>query len=171
MTASAHAALYVETRFEAFAPQARRTSKPAVLKPPAAVAAAERDFEEFRRSAPDVGVSGVHPNAVVALLGLYGVLMLSFWLFFGGPATALTLAVITVLGLMYFGMLGAGIVFSDSPPRGVPGRDFGEFLNGRVLTFTGWISGTEALWQIIALPVALSAGAVVFGTIWRFTAG
>jgi hypothetical protein len=171
MTASALTVLDVETPFEAFAPQPRRTSKPTVLAPPATAAAADRDFEEFRRNAPDVGVSGVHPNAVVALLGLYGVLMLSFWLFFGGPATALTLTVITVLGLMYFGMLGAGILVSDSPPPGERGRDFGEFLNGRVLTFTGWISGTEALWQIIALPAALSAGAVVFGAIWRFTAG
>lgn len=76
-------------------------------RPPAQmVASADREFEDLRRDAPDLGVNGVHPTAVKALIGVYGVLLLTFWAFFGGPETALTLGIITVLGVMFFGLLG-----------------------------------------------------------------
>ena len=53
-------------------------------RPPAQmVASADREFEDLRRDAPDLGVNGVHPTAVKALIGVYGVLLLTFWAFFG----------------------------------------------------------------------------------------
>mgnify|MGYP004313848483 FL=1 len=160
------------TTFTALAPYAvfRDTTR-ASIRPTATVARADREFEDLRRDAPDLGVNGVHPTAVKALIGVYGVLLLTFWAFFGGPETALTLGIITVLGVMFFGLLGGGILLSDSIPKGERGRDFGEFLNGHVSIATGWISGREAFAQIIVLPLALLAGAVVFGAIWRLTAG
>ena len=151
----------------------RRASTPAapsVTLPPQAPTS-ERSFEGLRRAAPDLGVSGVHPSVIVALVGLYAVLLLSFWIMFGTPETALTLGIITVLGITFFGLLGGGILLSDSIPKGAQGRSFGEFLEGRVLIATGWIPGKEALSQILALPVALVLGATVFGLIWRLTAG
>ena len=128
-------------------------------------------FESLRRYSPDLGQTGVHPNAVIALIGVYAILMLVFWIAFADAETALTLGVITVLATMYFGLLGGGILVSDSLPKGQRGRSFGDFLDGRALTGTGWISGREALAQIITLPVCLAVGAVVFGLIWRLTAG
>ncbi len=132
---------------------------------------ADREFEELRRDAPDLGVNGVHSGAVKAVLGVYALLLLAFWVFFGGPQTALALGVITVLGAMYFGLLGGGVLVADSSPRRALGRDFGAFLDGKVSIATGWILGREAFAQIILLPVALLAGAIVFGSIWRLTAG
>ena len=160
------------TTFTALAPYAvfRDTTR-ASIRPTATVARADREFEDLRRDAPDLGVNGVHPTAVKALIGVYAALLLTFWAFFGGPETALTLGIITVLGVMFFGLLGGGILLSDSIPKGERGRDFGEFLNGHVSIATGWISGREAFAQIIVLPLALLAGAVVFGAIWRLTAG
>ena len=143
-------------------------------RPPGAavvvVAPAEpRTFEELRRDAADLGQSGIHPFAVQALTGTYAALLIVFWLLFGGPDTALTLGVITVLGMMYFGLLGGGILMSDSVPRVARGRSFSEFLQGRALIATGWISGKEAFAQIIVLPIALTFGAIVIGLIWRVT--
>jgi hypothetical protein len=151
----------------------RRAYAPAPPAVPVAPAAAtsERPFEGLRRAAPDLGSSGVHPSAIVALVALYAVLMLSFWISFGTPETALTLGVITVLGVMYFGLLAGGILLADCLPDGVRGRSFGRFLQGRVAIATGWISGKEALAQILALPAALVLAATIFGFIWRLTAG
>ena len=151
----------------------RRASKPAaaIVSFPSQAPTSERSFEGLRRAAPDLGDSGVHPSVIVALVGLYAVLLLSFWIMFGSPETALTLGIITVLAIMFFGLLAGGILLSDSIPKGVQGRSFGEFLEGRVLIATGWIPSKAALAQILALPVALVLGATVFGFIWRLTAG
>lgn len=134
------------------------------------VAVPERTFEDLRRDAADLGVSGIHPTAVKALIGAYAALLLVFWLFFGDAQTGLTLGIITILGVMFFGLLGGGILLADSVPRGVRGRSFSEFLDGQVSIYTGWIDGREAFAQIIALPLTLLAGGVVFGAIWRLTA-
>ena len=128
-------------------------------------------FESLRRYSLGVGQTSVHPNAVIALIGVYAVLMLVFWMAFADAETALTLGVITMLATLYFGLLGGGILLSDSLPNGLRGRSFGNFLNGQTLAGTGWISGREAFAQIIILPVCLAVGAGVFGLIWRFTAG
>ncbi len=151
----------------------RRAWAPAPRIVPSAPPAetSDRQFDELRRAAPDLGVSGVHPSAIVALVALYAVLMLSFWISFGTPETALTLVVITALAVMYFGLLAGGILLSDSLPDGVRARSFGQFTEGRVLIATGWIRGKEALSQILALPAALVLGATIFGLIWRLTAG
>lgn len=160
----------------AFAPTtdfvpARRAGRAAAAAASAVRATEPRSFEELRRDAADLGVSGVHPTAIKALIGAYAALLLVFWLFFGGPETALTLGIITVLGVMFFGGLGGGILLADSVPRGVRGRSFGDFIEGRALIATGWITGREAFAQIIALPLTLLLGGVVFGTIWRLIAG
>lgn len=144
---------------------------PLWIQPAAPPVVADRELEDLRRDVPDLGVNGMHPTAVKAVIGVYVLLLAAFWVSFGGPETALTLVVITVLGTMYFGLLGGGILLADSPPRGAPGRDFGEFLNGQVSIATGWISGREAFAQLIALPVAMLAGAIAFGAIWQLIAG
>lgn len=127
-------------------------------------------LSELRRLSPNLGVSGVHPTAVKALIGAYGAILVVFWLFFGGPETALTLAIITILAVMFFAGLGGGVLVADSAEPGRRARSFSDFLEGRALIATGWISGREAFAQIIALPLTLLIGAVAFGAIWRLTA-
>ena len=150
----------------------RRIATPAgTIHAPARVTVpdtSERPFEDLRRYAPDAGASGVHPKAIAGLIGLYGLLVCSFWAFFGDHETGLTLAIITVLAAMFFGLLGGGILLSDSVPRGERGRSFDDFVAGRVLTATGWIEGKEALAQILTLPLCLFVGSLVFGAIWCF---
>ena len=138
------------TILTAFTPNvALRDTTASSAKRPAILATYDRGFEELRRDAPDLGVNGVHPTAVKALITTYALLLLTFWAFFGGPETALTLGVISILGIMFFGLLGGGILLSDSVPKGARGRDFSEFLSGEVSIATGWISGREAFAQII----------------------
>ena len=131
----------------------------------------ERRFEELRRIAPDLGTTGIHPTAVASLIGVYGLLMIGFWVSFGNGDTGLTLGVITILATMFFGLLGGGIILADSVPTGTRGRGFNAFLWGEALIGTGWISGKEAFAQIIILPLALASGGAMFGLIWRLTAG
>lgn len=128
-------------------------------------------FDNLRRPASGLGGSGVHPRAVIAVLALYAALLLAFWAFFATPETGLTLLVITGLALMYFGLLGGGVLLADSSPAKEARREFSAFLQGRVAIATGWIGGRDAFAQMITLPLALVAGAVVFGLIWRVTAG
>jgi hypothetical protein len=145
-------------------PEARPLAPPQ----PAAWPAPEPDrFGSLRRPAPGIGDSGVHPRAAVAVLCVYAALVLAFCVLFATPATGLTLFVITVLGTMYFGLLGGGLLLADSPPN--PGRSFAAFLKGRVTIATGSITGREAFIQMIAMPLALLFGAIVFGVIWHVT--
>lgn len=128
-------------------------------------------FLELRRATHDVGRTGVHPVAIKTMVGCYAALFAVFWAIFGGPATALTLGVITVLGVMFFGLLAGGILVSDSPPAGERTRSFAEFLRGPVRIANTVIDGREAFAQIVALPACLVVGALVIGLIWRAAAG
>jgi hypothetical protein len=148
-----------------------RPETPSPIQSVYAAPAPARRFEDLRRIAPDLGLTGLHPKAVASLIGLYGLLMLGFWVSFGTGATSLTLGVITILATMYFGLLGGGIMLADSVSPGAPGRGFNEFLGGETLIGTGWISGKEAYAQIVVLPLALAGGGAMFGLIWRLTAG
>lgn len=115
---------------------------------------------------------GVHSLAVKTFLGVYATMLGAFWLFFGieEGTSALAIGVITVLGLLYFGLLGGGILVSDAAPKGERERPFADFVRGRVQIATGQISGREALMQILFLPVLLTVATCVFGAIWRITA-
>ena len=157
-------------------PTYERRSLPRVerIAPAQAIGAAampERRFEDLRRIAPDLGLTGIHPKAVASLIGVYGLLMIGFWVSFGSGETGLTLGVVTMLATMFFGLLGGGIMLADSVPTGTRGRGFNAFLWGEALIGTGWISGKEAFAQIIILPLALAGGGAMFGMIWRLTAG
>jgi hypothetical protein len=152
------------------------TLRPAIVRPRPAAAARQRipadpDFLDHRRLAGDVGATGVHPLAVKSLIGGYAALMAVFWAAFGGPATDLTLGVITVLAVMYFGLLGGGVLVSDAASKSQPQRSFAAFWRGPVQIAGGVVSGREAYLQIMTLPVCLVAGASVFGLTWRLIAG
>lgn len=91
------------------------------------------NYEDLERPAPGVAARGVHPAALGSLVGLYAVMLLSFWVSFArsGPA-ALVLTVVTVLMIMYFSLIVGGIILADSAVAGEVQRSFAEFLRGRV---------------------------------------
>ena len=78
------------------------------------------------------------------------------------PATACSY----FLSAMYFGLLvGGGMVASAS--RGDrTRRSFREFLNGRVQTLTGAVSGWNALVQVAFMPILLGLTMCFFAAVW-----
>lgn len=80
------------------------------------------NYEDLERPAPGVAARGVHPAALGSLVGLYAVMLLSFWVSFArsGPA-ALVLTVVTVLMIMYFSLIVGGIILADSAVAGEVG--------------------------------------------------
>lgn len=126
------------------------------------------NYEDLERPAPGVAARGVHPAALGSLVGLYAVMLLSFWVSFArsGPA-ALVLTVVTVLMIMYFSLIVGGIILADSAVAGEVQRSFAEFLRGRVDILTGPISGGQAMVQLLLMPACLVALAIAIGIIAR----
>jgi hypothetical protein len=92
----------------------------------------------------------------------YAWLILASWLAFAQGETALTLAVVTVLSLVYFGLLiGGAAVSRDMRPKRSRTRSFRAFLEGDVDTAAGTISGFEALWQVAGMAVSLAVGGTI----------
>ena len=126
------------------------------------------NYEDLERPAPGVAAYGLHPAALSGLVGLYAVMLLSFWVSFArsGPA-ALVLTVVTVLMIMYFSLVVGGIILADSTASGEVQRSFAEFLRGRVDILTGPISGRQAMVQLLLMPACLVALAMAIGIIAR----
>ncbi len=116
---------------------------------------------------PDAALpaTSVHPLAVAIPVAAFAWFVLAAWIAFAGGETSLVLAVVTFLGVMYFGGLVGGGAFARSvTPERARTRRFADFLDGDVDIATGRISGRAALWQIAAMPVALAIGAtIIFG--------
>jgi len=105
----------------------------------------------------------VYSNDALAVLGVYAVPLVAFGAFF---ATPVTLFVILVLAIMYFGLLGGGLLLSGGRRAGEPGCSFAEFLEGRRGSIaTSRISGRQVVVQMVAVPLALFAGATMFDLI------
>jgi hypothetical protein len=128
------------------------------------------DCQSLHRLQPEVGQTGVHPALVKSVAGLYGSMVMVFWLVFGSGEAALALGFITVLGVMFFGLLTGLTLLADTHGPARRTRSLSEFLNGRVITFTGWITGREAALQMLTLPALLVVTAVVLGVICRLNA-
>jgi hypothetical protein len=106
--------------------------------------------------------TSVHPAAIGIGVAAYAWLILASWLAFAQGETALTLAVVTVLSLVYFGLLiGGAAVSRDMTPERSQTRSFRAFLEGDVDTATGTISGFEALWQVAGMAVSLAVGGTI----------
>ena len=164
-------------------PQPRRAVRdlrvPVKPLPPTMVTAVESetahnpdvgDGKTLHRIQLDVGQTGIHPIIIKAVAGLYASMVLVFWITFGRGEATLALGFISLLGAMYFGLLTGGTLVSDTPDAGNGVRSFSQFLNGRVVTYTGWITGREATLQILTLSALLVVTAVVLGVICRLNA-
>ncbi len=123
-------------------------------------------YDDLLRLAPEVGTVGIHPATLGIVASLYAALVAVFWLTFVRDAeTGLVLAVVTVLMIMYLGLLLGGIAVADAPPPGTASRSFRDFVRGKVEIATGAIDGHEALLQIVFLPVCMVSLALVIAGI------
>ena len=108
----------------------------------------------------------LHPAVVgIALIGP-GLFAAASWVGWAVGYTALLVAVVHMLGVMYFWpMLHLGRTSAQF--RGeVTRRSFTEFLAGHVQTFTGRVSGAAALMQIAFLPIVLGCLMCFFAAAW-----
>lgn len=110
--------------------------------------------------------AGLHPHLLGLLMGVYGAMLLTLWLFFGTDINALiALGVCTVYFAMYFGvplvMLRlAGRSAAPSQPGSLR-----HFLKGDVETNTGRVSGWGAVAQLLTIPVGMTGAFIAFGVI------
>ena len=103
--------------------------------------------------------TSVHPAAVAVPAIAASWLVLGAWAVFGGTDTVTVLAMVTVVLVMYGGlMLGGGAFARDVTPDRARTRSFRAFLTGRVDTATGPLTGRQALMEIATMPVTLALG-------------
>jgi len=109
---------------------------------------------------------GVHPGAIGLALAGYGLFLGASWAGWAFGYMALLVGVIYFLSAMYFGLLvGGGMVAAAS--RGDRARrSFKEFLDGRVQTLTGTVSGRNALVQVAFMPILLGLTMCFFAAVW-----
>ena len=101
--------------------------------------------------------TSVHRTAVVLPAVAAAYLVAGAWIVFGHGETNLVLAVVTLVLVMFAGLMLAGGAYAlDTAPERP--RSFAEFLKGKVETATGPLSGLEALSEIATLPLVLVVG-------------
>jgi len=80
------------------------------------------------------------------------------------PFTLFMLAVVIGYSIMFFGV--PYVMSRVAPPKTDIGNvAFLDFLRGKVQTLTGPVSGSEALMQVLMVPVALTLGGIAIGFI------
>lgn len=121
-------------RRQAIGPENVKPQTPFI--PPSPIAATQSG-ETLHRVQPGVGLTGVHPAMVKAVAGLYAAMVAVFWLVFGHGEAMLALGFITVLGLMFFGLLTGMSLLADTPAPGERIRSLNDCLAGRVIIDTG----------------------------------
>lgn len=125
-------------------------------------------YQEIERPAPGVASRGVHPGVFAGLVGLYAAMLASFWAAFAhDTGTALVLTMVTVLMIVYFGLIVGGILSADAPAPGERQRSFAAFLKGPVDTLNEVITGRQAVVQMLFLPAAMLALAITIGLLAR----
>lgn len=114
--------------------------------------------------------AGLHPRAVALGLGGFGLFLAASWLGWGSGETAPLVAMVTLVFLVYFGLL-VGLGRDAARHRAIAADahrplGFSRFLADRVDTCTGFLSGRAALIQIAFTPLLLGGLMTVFAIIW-----
>lgn len=126
------------------------------------------NYDAIERTAPGVASRSVHPGAQIALVSLYAAMLVSFWAFFARDTeAALVMAMVTVVMIVYFGLIVGGILVADAPVPGEPRRSFTAFLDGTVETLNEVITGRQAVIQMLFLPACMLMLATIIGIIAR----
>ena len=107
----------------------------------------------------------VHPAVYKLFTACWAALIAVFVATFAeSPFTLFMLAVVTGYVIMFFGV---PYVMSRQAQRetDVGKVSFREFLRGQVQTLTGPLSSTDALMQVMMVPVCLTLGSIAIGLI------
>lgn len=95
-------------------------------------------------------------------------MLTSFWAFFARDTSAgLVMTMVTVLMIVYFGLIVGGILAADAAMPGERQRSFREFLAGPVETLNDVVTGRQAVIQMLFLPSCMAVLATVIGIIAR----
>jgi len=107
----------------------------------------------------------LHPGVYVSFVGCWAALIAVFLATFAeSPFTLFMLAVVIGYSIMFFGV--PYVMSRVAPPKTDIGNvAFLDFLRGKVQTLTGPVSGSEALMQVLMVPVALTLGGIAIGFI------
>jgi hypothetical protein len=106
---------------------------------------------------------GVYKIALLCWAGFLSVFWITFWV----SGNALFMVTVgTFYALMFFGV---PITMSRMAPTRPREGSLDAFLRGRFGTFTGPVTGLEALVQVILVPLFLGLGGVAIGTIIRLS--
>ncbi len=115
--------------------------------------------------------AGLHPHLLGLLLGVYGAMLLTLWIFFGTDVNALiALGVCTAYFAMYFGVPLVMLRLAERSAAPSHPGSLRNFLNGDVETNTGRVSGWGAMAQLLTIPVGLTGAFIAFGIIIRLGA-
>ena len=142
---------------------------PPVARPRLTLVHDADSYEEIERPAPGVASRGLHPAVLGALTSLYAAMLASFWTFFARDTeAAMVMTAVTVLMIMYFGLVVGGILSADARAPGERQRTVAEFLRGPVDTLNDIVTGRQAVVQIRVLPACMLVLATTIGLIARF---
>lgn len=137
------------------------TTDPAQLLIPTLVDEPEKLAKQTGMPFPDYaepnenGVNtAIHPGVYKILGGIFfGILLAFFWVFRSNAETVFAIGICAVYCIMYFGTPMALARFT--PQRQKTRQSFWAFLDRPLDTWTGKITGREALFQICLIPAAL----------------
>jgi hypothetical protein len=109
----------------------------------------------------------MHPAVYKLAVLCWTMFMAVFWITFFVSSNALFMVVVgTFYALMFFGI---PFIFTRIAPKvEMHGLSLQEFLRGRFEISGGPIAASEALLQVVLVPLALSIGGVAIGLIIRY---
>lgn len=100
----------------------------------------------------------MHPGVLGIMAGCFVFMMVVFWLTFRGQSEATFMVVISAVYLAMY--IGTPLVMKRTREAQYGAEqhetDFASFLQGRMDTFTGSLTGWEVLMQACSIPVALA---------------
>jgi hypothetical protein len=109
----------------------------------------------------------VHPLAVGAAAAGYAWFLLVCWIVFAADREmAASLFMCTFISIILLGLLiGVGSSSRDVTPWMRSGRTWAEFLDGRVDTFTGPMTGRQVFAHLAGMSGTLALGATALGIV------
>jgi hypothetical protein len=128
----------------------------------------ETTATEPTKKQPAPTSTGVHPAAIITIIGAALWFIAVTWLAFAhGRETDYLLVIVT----LFFGAFFALFLLTATYNRGdarwpVKRTSFREFLDGTVGTATGDQRGRDVFIEIATLPIALALGATLIGLAW-----
>ncbi|WP_454759476.1 hypothetical protein [Caulobacter segnis] len=103
------------------------------------------------------------------IVASYASILVAFgWAFLGAGDVLFNLGVCAAYLAMYLGV--PWVFLKVEPTTGQPRPDLADFLERGLSTWTGHVTGREALAQILTIPVAVAFAALGIGIIVRLAA-